>query len=266
MARHSSHKAYSQLVESIFREKYVGGGAEVEFGREELCSYAEKLGIPAPKNPDDVLCSFRYRKDLPDALAKETPNGKTWIIRWTGRDKYKLARVRLNPIIPNPQRILTNLAGAMPPIIVRYALNDEQALLAIVRHSRLIDIFTRTTCYSLQNHLRTTVAGMGQLETDEVYVGVDHKGAQYVFPVQAKGRKDKLGIVQIEQDMAMCEDKFPNLICRPIAAQFMDEGVIALFAFEQPTGDLPKIMDEKHYKLVPSDSLSDDELASYGLR
>jgi hypothetical protein len=107
---------------------------------------------------------------------------------------------------------------------------------------------------------------MGQIETDEVYVGVDHRGAQYVFPVQAKGRKDRLGIVQIEQDMAMCEEKFPNLICRPIAAQFMADDIIALFAFEQLMGDLPTIADERHYKLVPSDGLSDEELASYSLR
>ena len=129
-----------------------------------------------------------------------------------------------------------------------------------------MDIITVVTCYSLQSHLRTSVESMGQIETDEVYVGVDQRGAQYVFPVQAKGGKDRLSIVQIEQDMAMCEEKFPNLICKPIAAQFMADGTIALFSFEQPKGDLPKIELEKHYKLVPSDDLADSELAAYGLR
>ena len=46
----------------------------------------------------------------------------------------------------------------------------------------------------------------------------------------------------------------------------MADDIIALFEFEQTMGDLPKIADEKHYKLVPSEDLSDEELKSYGLR
>ena len=89
-----------------------------------------------------------------------------------------------------------------------YALGDEQALLSRVRYNRLIDIFTGITCYSLQNHLRSAVKSIGQVETDELYVGVDTKGCQYIIPVQAKGGKDELNIVQIEQDVALCESKF----------------------------------------------------------
>jgi hypothetical protein len=40
--------------------------------------------------------------------------------------------------------------------------------------------------------------------------------------------------------MAMCEERFPTLIRRPLAAQFMEEEVIALFSFEQAAGELPK--------------------------
>ena len=197
---------------------------------------------------------------------REAPAGETWIIRGTGKGKYKFVLVPLAPIAPNEQLAITKIPDATPQIILRYSLNDEQALLAIIRYSRLIDIFTRTTCYSLQNHLRTTVGGIGQIETDEVYIGVDQRGAQYVFPVQAKGGKDKLGIVQVEQDIAMCREKFPNLICKPIAAQFMSDDVIALFLFEQQDGELPKIQAEKHYKLIPSGNLTDTEVKSYGLR
>ena len=46
---------------------------------------------------------------------------------------------------------------------------------------------SRKVSSALQNHLRTTVAGMGQVETDEIYVGVDRSGSHYVVPVQAKG-------------------------------------------------------------------------------
>lgn len=258
--------AYSQIIESIFIEKYTEGAREIDFERKDISSHASKLHLEIPKNLGDVVYSFRYRRDLPDTIMREAPKGETWIIRGLGKGKYRFALVPLAPIFPNEQMAVTKVPDATPQIILRYALNDEQALLAIIRHSRLIDIFTQTACYSLQNHLRTTVEKIGQIETDEVYIGVDRRGVQYVFPIQAKGGRDKIGIVQVEQDMAMCEEKFPNLICRPIAAQFMAGGVIALFAFEQSKGELPKIELEKHYKLVPSEELSEEDLQSYGLR
>ncbi len=98
-----------------------------------------------------------------------------------------------------------------------------------MRYNRLIDIFLGLTTYSLQNHLRTHVKGMGQIEIDEIYVGLNRNGAQYVIPVQAKGGSDKLSPVQTTQDLACCKAKFPDLICRPISAQFMEDDVIALF-------------------------------------
>lgn len=126
----------------------------------------------------------------------------------------------------------------------------------------MIDVFTGVTCYSLQNHLRTTVPDIGQVETDEVYVGVDRRGVHYVFPLQAKGGSDRLSVVQIEQDFALCAAKFPALICRPIAAQFMADDLIALFDFvKSDTG--VAVSSEKHYRLVPPDQLTPDDLKAY---
>jgi hypothetical protein len=156
----------------------------------------------------------------------------------------------------------TKVPDATPGVVAKYSLSDEQALLAKVRYNRLVDIFTGVACYSLQNHLRTTVPSMGQVETDEIYIGVDKKGAHYVFPIQAKGGNDKLHIVQIEQDVAVCANKFPSLICRPIGAQFMAEGVIALFEFEEGEDGI-LISAEKHYKLVPPEEVTDADLAKY---
>ena len=121
--------------------------------------------------------------------------------------------------------------------------NDEQAVLARVRYNRLIDIFLGIACYSLQNHLRTTVPDMGQVETDEIYVGVDKSGSHYVVPVQAKSGNDELNRVQIEQDIALCADKLPSLICRPVGTQFIGEDLIALFEFE--SGDDIRVVSEK---------------------
>ena len=103
---------------------------------------------------------------------------------------------------------------------------------------------------------------MGQVETDEMYVGVNTNGQQYVFPVQAKGGKDKLSIVQIEQDYAMCKEKFPTLTVVPIAVQFMEGNLIAMFSFVEEGSEM-KISDEKHYRLVPADQISEKDLKGY---
>lgn len=149
-------------------------------------------------------------------------------------------------------------------MIVKYALSDEQALLAKLRYNRLIDIFTDVTCYSLQSHLRTSIPSLGQVETDEVYVGVDRQGAHYVVPVQAKGGKDRMSVVQIEQDVAICAVKFKTAICLPVGAQFIEADLIASFEFE-PTTEGLRVRTERHYHLVPVDQLTDEELRRYAV-
>lgn len=103
------------------------------------------------------------------------------------------------------------------------------------------------------------------METDELYVGLDQRGAQYVIPIQAKGGADKLGIIQIERDFAMCAAKFPALICRPIAAQFFEENSIALFSFEEGETGIA-ISAEKHYRLVAPEEMTPEDLMAYRTR
>jgi hypothetical protein len=256
---------YSRIIEKIFLEKYKDEMTELTFLREDIVRVAKKIGIRLPKNLGDVICSFRYRAQLPESVRAEAPKGCEWIIRPAGRSKYAFVATSAAAIQPTVSLVETKIPDATPGIIAMYALNDEQALLAKLRYNRLIDIFTGVTCYSLQNHLRTFVDNIGQIETDEIYVGVDKRGAHYVFPIQAKGAKDRVSAVQIEQDIAMCRSKFPNLICRPIAAQSMKGDLIALFELEQTTSGIG-MSSEKHYLLVEADNLSPEELAKYAIR
>jgi hypothetical protein len=253
---------YSKLIEDVFAQHYIKGAKDVSFERDDLVRTAKKLKIKLPKNLGDIIYSFRYRTDFPESIRHATPAGLEWIIRPTGPAKYKFCLTSMPRIIPNNLLAETKIPDATPGIIAKYAVNDEQGLLAKLRYNRLVDIFTGVTCYSLQNHLRTTVPNMGQIETDEVYVGVDQRGAQYIFPIQAKGGTDQLGIVQIEQDFAMCSVKFPLLMCRPIAAQFLDDDLIALFSFEKGKNGIA-VSAEKHYRLVPPEEVKDEDLASY---
>ncbi len=256
---------YVQLIERIFKTKYKKGATAISFERQDINQTADLLHIQLPKNIGDVIYSFRYRSALPVSIRKQAPEGMEWVIRPIGKARYQFSLTSMARILPNPMLGETKLPDATPGIIAKYAINDEQGLLAKIRYNRLIDIFTGVTCYSLQNHLRTTVSGMGQIETDEIYVGVDQRGVQYVIPIQAKGGLDQLGVVQIEQDFAMCAMKFSDLVCKPVAAQFMEHDLIALFSFEEGERGV-KIGMEKHYRLVPPDEIEEADLTLYRSR
>src|SRR2546426_3394516 len=233
--------------------------------KEQLREEVVVLRWPGTITTNRSILSFRYRKALPESIKSKAPEGQAWIIRGIGRGKYRFALVADKPVVPNESMTATKVPDSTPGVVAKYALSDEQALLAKVRYNRLVDIFTGVTCYSLQNHLRTTAPEIGQVETDEIYVGVDKKGAHYVFPIQAKAGNERISIVQIEQDLAVCGHKFPSLVCRPLAAQFMADDVIAMFEFEEGGGGLG-IGSEKHYKLVPPEEVTESDLETYRTR
>lgn len=261
----SKTNRYAQIIEAIFLNSYKIGTNEILFNREDIEQTAERLEIKLPKNLGDILYSFRYRTAFPKSIVDTASEGSEWIIRPAGRGLYKFSLIKQIYFKPTEHLAETKIPDATPGIIIKYAMSDEQALLAKVRYNRLINVFTGLTCYSLQNHLRTTVPEIGQVETDEIYIGIDKRGVHYIIPVQAKGGTDKLGIVQIEQDFAIGASKFPTLICKPIAAQFISNGTIALFEF-QLTENAITITSEKHYRLVSQEDLTGEDLEKYKLR
>lgn len=256
---------YEVLILTIFRNHHRKGSGEFEFNRSELDTVAEKLEVKLPKNLGDLIYSFRYRRGLPEEILATETGGKEWIIEPAGRAKYRFRLAKVSRIIPREDLVATKIPDATPEIISAYALNDEQALLAKVRYNRLVDIFLGITTYSLQNHMRTTVKALGQIEIDEVYVGVNKNGQQFVIPVQAKGGSDQLATVQTSQDIACCKEKFPNLGCRPVSAQFMAGDVIAMFELTLHRGDV-KVLEERHYRLVPSNQIDEEDLKLYSSR
>jgi len=256
---------YSQILEFIFKKHHKTGLTELDFNRREIDEAADSLGIDRVKNLGDLIYSFRFRNPLPAAIRDTAPDGQEWIIEAAGRSKYKLLCATTNRIVPQQHLVKIKIPECTPEIVTRYALGDEQALLAKVRYNRLVDIFLGITSYSLQNHLRTTVKGMGQIEIDELYVGVDRTGSHFVVPVQAKGGKDQIGGVQSKQDIAFCIQRYPDLVCRAVATQFMAEKVIAMFELTIEDG-LVKVVRERHYKLVRSSELTADDLRQYKMQ
>lgn len=265
MANDLDDSDYSLIIAHVFFAHFKKGEREFSFLRDEIVDAVKQLGIPRPKNIGDVVYAFRYRKKLPPDIIKTQPRGYEWVIVGAGRAAYQFRLVPLNRILPNVNLVSIKIPDSTPEIIGNYALGDEQALLAKVRYNRLVDTFLGVTAYSLQNHLRTSVKGIGQIEIDEIYVAVDKHGRQFVIPVQAKGGHDQHGVVQTVQDIACCADKFSGLICRPVSVQFMEDGVIAMFELTEEEGAI-RVAEEKHYKLVPASSITPEDMAEYGLR
>ena len=261
----SSANRYQAILERVFAEHHGPSVLAFEFTRDALVQAARALGITLPKNLGDLVYSVRYRVEMPAPIRATATPGREWIIEGAGRGRYRFRQVALNRVVPRADLVCIKIPDATPQIISAYALGDEQALLARVRYNRLIDVFLGITSHSLQNHLRTTVDGVGQIEIDEVYVGVDRHGRQFVVPVQAKGGSDRHGVVQTQQDVACCAQKFQALLCRPVSAQFMPGGRIALFELTVDAGEL-KVVSERHYELTAADQISTADLRAYDQR
>ena len=255
---------YEEVIKRVFHEKYEPGDVRVSFTRNDLVDAHDELDLPRAKNIGDIPYSFRFRRELPDSILKTAPQDSEWIIVGTGIAEYQFRLSKPGKILPTLFHHPIKIPDATPEIVKQYAPGtDEQALLTRVRYNRLIDVFTGLTCYSIQNHLRTTVPNIGQIEVDEIYAGLNERGKHYVLPCQAKSQGDSFGIVQVLQDIALCEDKYPYAYCRPIALQFVSENKVAVLELSvREENDILEfnIVNERHYILVPQSEISENDL------
>ena len=263
---------YDAILERIFFARYQAGTASIPFERGEIAAAAAELGLATPKNVGDVVYSSRYRANLPTSIQSTADESREWLIAPAGRSVYEFRQVRFSTISPNHQLMPIKVPDATPGVIDMYALGDEQALLSKLRYNRLIDIFTRTTCYSLQNHLRTSIKVWNpirerwdgtQVETDELYVSIASNGVHSCILVEAKSEHDSHNVIQIWQNARVAKSKCPHLPVRCIAAQSLNDGSIALLeVLADDLNDLA-VVQEAHYLLVPPAEMSRDDLAAY---
>jgi hypothetical protein len=255
---------YDQIIEWVFFTNHKPDAVQVSFNREELVKASDALGFARVKNLGDIPYSFRFRRELPATIQQTAPEGAEWIIMGVGISDYQFRLAAPGKIRPTLHYFPIKVPDATPEIVRHYAPGtDEQALLARARYNRIIDIFTGLTCYSIQNHLRTTIATIGQVEVDEIYVGMNKRGTHFVLPCQAKSPGDRFGIVQVLQDIALCQVRYPNAICKPIALQFTGVDSVAMLELAvREEDDVLKLstVDEKHYRLIPRAEISEQEL------
>ena len=134
--------SYSLIIEKIFFNHYAEGSDSFAFDRDEIEAAARSLNVDLPKNLGDVIYAFRFRRDLPGPVIETQPAGQEWIIELAGKGRYRFSLVKVTRIVPREDLVTIDIPDATPELIRAYALDDEQALLAVIRYNRLIDTFS----------------------------------------------------------------------------------------------------------------------------
>src|SRR6266542_3571249 len=183
-----------EVIQRVFEKRYSPGAVEVPFTMDDIRTEIAAVARTNPAYKENNVADLRYqytsgRRPLPEAIHRFGP----WMIRGRGKARYAFVKVATAPEIQIQADLATVLLpDATPEIVLEYAGSDEQGVLAKVHYNRLLDIFLQITCYHLQNHWRTSIKGKGQCEIDDLYVGLDIDGKQYVMPVEAKCSNDRL--------------------------------------------------------------------------
>jgi len=268
---------YVTVMKRLFAERFKEGSVGFEWERSDLDRLATECGITAVKNLGDNVYSIRHgREDLPEEIRALAPHGKSWLLLPNGKSSYRFVLTDRAFLDPDEAKRPIKIPDSTPQIVARYAKQDEQAVLARIRYCRLVDIFMGLASYQLQSHMRTTMAHFGgaQTELDEIYVGVDSSGTQFVIPIQAKSEGERIGAIQIITDHYTCLEKFPKMIARTLAAKTIRkrhiEGFGEVFTIALVEGAVDKDYNvtkvkEEHFELLPASMISDEELAEYRL-
>lgn len=245
-------KDYDLVIVHVFEKLHTNDAKadRLSFTKEDVVQAIDELGLTINNVPDIPYTYRTGRSPLPKAILA---HGQ-WAIDGAGKGRYFFVRLTRSPYIDIPQDIeIVPILDATPQIVLKYQSSDEQALLARLRYNRLIDIFTGLTAYHLQGHFRTTVADLGQVEIDDLYIGINTDGEGFLIPLEAKSTspKDQLGVVQITQMVRFAKEHFPELPVRPIGVKILpDESFVFLEFTDVEDSNSVATRRYKRYQLV----------------
>ena len=241
---------YEQAIEEIFQRHYRAGIEYFEFHKDELVEVCQALEITI-RNIPDIIYSFRGRRPLPESI---TSKGH-WAIESAGTNAYAFRKL-VNPpqfAVPFMDYAPTDIYNAIPELVEGLLRHDEQSLLTRILYNRLIDIFTGLTCFHLQNHYRSNVHELGQVELDALYVGVNSVGELFIIPIEAKSQNESemIGRIQVSQMAKSVRQDFPNLERRLIAVKVLNDESIAFVEFDDHVEpDAIGIVSVRRYRLI----------------
>lgn len=260
--RDDEKERYKAIVEQVFLANLRQGARDVDFCEAEIKQAAKKLGIRVRGGPRAMVSSFRDPDTLPQSVRERAPRGHIWLIRSAGQSRYRFVATRKFMIPPREMLAVTHLVSCSPDLVTKFALDEKQVLLSILRYDRLIDVFAGMSCYCLQGSSVAISGSVEQPNADAIYIGVDRSGAPRVFPVHASGRGQRLSVTQIERSVVLCSRLFPSLACAAIGAQLMPDGLIALRWFQTTENGLG-LIEERHYRLMSPNTVTSECLSTY---
>ena len=250
---------YDEVLLGVFLAHYKEGADRLVFRKDELLEICREHGITV-RNIPDIVYTYRARRPLPSRILSTGH----WAIEPAGRGKYAFRLLHNPPRFDIPFRDYApvDIYNAIPEVVEGLLRHDEQSLLTRVLYNRLVDIFTGLTCFHIQNHYRSFVADMGEVELDALYVGVDKTGVLFIVPVEAKseGESEMIGRVQISQMAKLVRQSFPHLRRRILAIKALSDRTISIAEFDdhQEPDDLG-IVSVARFRLIrrgPNDSPS----------
>jgi len=243
-----------EVIQLVFNKNYASGASEVPFTKADILEAIASVMKRNPAYKEDNVPDVRYqyasgRKPLPQGIERHGP----WMIAGRGKGRYAFVKLAAGTAVKIQDDLLPILLpDATPEIVLAYAGDDEQGILAKIHYNRLLDIFLQLACYHLQNHWKTTIANRGQCEIDDLYVGLNTAGKQFVIPVESKSAGDSLNKTQIVQAIDFARERFPKLILRPVGVQEMADGSLVFVEFTPASHpDNIKVKEMRRYKLVP---------------
>lgn len=236
---------YDKIIELTFTRVHNANpdATELAFTLLDVKQASADLELPQGNYPD-IKYTFSGRRSLPDTILAHGH----WAIVGAGKGKYKFVRLQRPPYVTIPGDLnVIKILDSTPQIVLKYQGSDEQSTLARIRYNRLVDTFTGLTTYHMQSHLRATAKGFGQVEIDDLYIGIDVEGKGFVIPLEAKseGDREQLGVVQITQMIRYVQRTFPELKVRPLAVK-MSKGSFIFIEFN--VTDDPDLLASDRYR------------------
>ncbi len=241
-------KEYDQVIVELFNRLHKKGETRLSFAKKDIERVVVDLGLEIRNIPDIAYTYRTGRSSLPAEILKHGH----WAIDGAGKGKYFFVKLNRSPYFDLPEDMeKVAILDATPQVVLKYQSGDEQAMLARVRYNRLVDTFVGLTAYQLQGHFRTTVQNLGQVEIDDLYLGVDEGGNWAALPIEGKVGSERLGVVQIRALSLFAKEQFPSLRVRPLGIKLLSDGTFLFVEFNDQT-DFDSVAPRryKRYELV----------------
>jgi len=223
---------YDKVISDVFSRHHREGAQCLTFKKDELADACRKRSITVRNIPDIIYTYRTGRRMLPPEILATGH----WAIEPAGRGAYAFRMLRNPPHfdIHFEHYAPVDIYNAIPEVVEGLLRRDEQSLLTKVLYNRLVDVFTGLTCFHIQNHYRSFVARMGEVELDALYVGVDKAGTLYVLPIEAKSHAESemIGRIQVSQMAKLVRQDFPALHRRILGVKHLADGTIAMVEFD----------------------------------